>query len=70
MENEQLGEKFLLICRMTDDMLKHMSLAERDRMLQVHLAAVRGPAGNFKLLCEMTDAFAEIRRQRLEVPHE
>ena len=64
--SEVLWSRFLEICRMTDEMIAKMPPAKRDRMLQTHLAAARGPAGNFKLLCELTDAFAPIRRQRLE----
>lgn len=63
--NTDLGERFRQICEMTDERLRRMSPAERDRMLQVHLAAARGPRRNFALLCQMTDAFASVRRQRL-----
>lgn len=62
---DSIGEKFLRICEMTDERLRAMSPAERDRMLQIHLTAARGPRRNFMLLCEMTDSLAPIRRERL-----
>ncbi len=61
----ELGERFLLLCRMTDEMMRSMSPADRDRMLQEHLAAARGPGRNFLLLCQMSDALAGVRRERL-----
>jgi hypothetical protein len=63
--NADLGERFLKICAMTDERLKQMSPAERDRMLQIHLAATRSMGKKFILLCQMTDAFASVRRERL-----
>jgi len=60
-----LGEALVRICEMTDAMLRGMSPADRDRMLQCHLAAARGARRNFALLCQMTDAFATVRRERL-----
>jgi hypothetical protein len=61
----ELGVRLVRLCGMIEEWLRGMSSAERDRMLQVHLAAARGPRRNFLLLCEMTDALAPIRRARL-----
>ena len=63
----ELGERFLLLCRMTDDMMRRMAPCDRDRMLQEHLAAARGPGRNFLLLCQMSDALAGVRRERMEL---
>lgn len=74
MKNEQtssserersLGEALTRICEMTDARLRQMSPADRDRLLQYHLAAVRGPRRNFTLLCQMTDDLMPLRRARL-----
>ena len=54
-------ERFARLCRMTGDMLAIMTPAERDRMMQEHLAAARGPQRNLQLLCEMTRALLAIR---------
>lgn len=62
---DDLGERLILLSRMTDERLLAMSPAERDRMLQTHLAATRSPRRKFELLCRMTDSFASIRRERL-----
>jgi hypothetical protein len=43
-------------------MLSRMTSAERDRMMQEHLAAARGPQRNLQLLCEMTRTLFELRR--------
>ncbi len=61
---EELARKLVLTCRMTDEMLRNMSPADRDRMLQTHLAAVRGPARNFALVCQATDALMDLHRER------
>jgi len=47
---------------MTQEMLDRMTDAHRDRMLQEHLAAARGPEKNLQRLCEMTQALLELRR--------
>jgi hypothetical protein len=60
-----LGEGLIRICELTDARLREMSPAERDRLLQYHLAAARGPRRNFELLCRMTDDLAPVRRERL-----
>jgi hypothetical protein len=60
-----LGEVLVRICEMTDARLRAMSGPDRDRLLQLHLAAARGPRRNLSLLCEMTDAFTPVRRERL-----
>ncbi len=60
-----LGEALVRICERTDAMLRAMDPADRDRMLQIHLAAARGPRRNFMLLCKMTDDLAPVRRARL-----
>jgi hypothetical protein len=65
MSTNDLGERLLRICEMTDAQLRAMSPADRDRMLQVHLAAARGPRRNFTLLCAMTDGLAAVRRELL-----
>lgn len=46
-------------------MLRSMSPPRRDRLLQINLAAARGPQRNFRLLCQATDALAPVRRARL-----
>jgi hypothetical protein len=60
-----LGEMLVRICAMTDARLREMSPADRDRMLQTHLAAARGSRRNFMLLCSMTDSWAPVLRERL-----
>lgn len=56
------GERLVILCRMTQEMLDRMTDAERDRMLQEHLAAARGPEKNLQRLCEMTQTLLELRR--------
>ncbi len=60
-----LGEKLLRICEMTDARLRAMTPADRDRLLQAHLAATRSPSHKLLLLCSQTDALAPIRRDRI-----
>jgi hypothetical protein len=48
-------ERFLRACELSDDRWWSMSPGERDRIMQVHLAAARGPHNNFILACEMSD---------------
>ena len=63
--NAELGDRFLQLCRATDEMLAEMPPGERDRMLQEHLAATRGPGRNFLLLCQISDELAALRRERM-----
>ena len=56
-------ERFVRLCRMTDEMLAKMTPAERDRMMQEHLAAARGPERNLELLCNMTETLLALRKQ-------
>ncbi|MCK4660544.1 MAG: hypothetical protein KAV82_13570 [Phycisphaerae bacterium] len=39
---------------MTRDLLNDMTPAQRDRMMQIHLAQARGPRQNVLLACQMT----------------
>ncbi len=57
-------ERLARLCRMTQEMLDRMTDAQRDRMLQEHLAAARGPEKNLKCLCDMTQALLELRLAR------
>jgi len=57
-------EQFARLCRMTQEMLDRMTDAQRDRMLQEHLAAARGPEKNLKCLCDMTQTLLELRQAR------
>ena len=56
------GERLVKLCRMTQEMLDRMTDAQRDRMLQEHLAAARCPEKNLQRLCEMTQALLDLRR--------
>ena len=61
------------LCGETDEMLRRMAPRDRDRMLQEHLAAARGPRRNFLLLCQLSDELAGLRRDRMGMardPHE
>jgi len=62
--DEESRQRLAKTCEMMQEMLDNMSLAQRDRMRQTNLAAARGPANNFKLLCEMTDALRELRASK------
>jgi hypothetical protein len=46
---------------MTSEMLERMTPAERDRLLQRHLAEARGPQKNLSVLCAMTSALLRLR---------
>src|SRR5258705_13695449 len=65
--DSDLAARFSELRRATEAMSGRLSPAERDRVLQIKLAALRGSQRNFGLLCEMTDALAPIRRQRFGV---
>jgi len=47
---------------MTSEFLRGMTPQERDRVLQTHMAEARGPAGNARVLCAMTDLLIRSRR--------
>jgi hypothetical protein len=53
--------RFLAMCEMTEERLRTMSAADRDRMLQTHLSAARGPDKNFELMCETIDFLRSAR---------
>ena len=61
----EMEERLATLCRMTREMLERMTPAERDRMMQEHLASARGPEGNLARLCEMTRTLLALRRQPL-----
>lgn len=63
LESRERGEKLALVCRMTREMLERMTPAERDRMMQEHLAAARGPQRNLQLLCDMTRTLLALRNR-------
>jgi hypothetical protein len=56
--------RFIRACELTDSRLASMSPAERDRMLQTHLAAARGPERNLQLMFEMTDFLLSLRHEQ------
>ena len=56
-------QRLATLCRMTREMLERMTPAERDRMMQEHLAAARGPERNLQLLCDMTRTVLALRKQ-------
>ena len=56
-------ERFAHLGRMTREMLSRMTPAERDRMMQEHLAAARGPERNLQLLCDTVHALLAMRGQ-------
>ena len=59
----EMGERLATLCRMTREMLERMTPAERDRMMQEHLACARGPERNLALLCEMTRTLVALRKE-------
>ena len=60
--SEQLSDCFGELARATDERFRRMTVQERDRMLQIHLAQCRGAKLNGDLLCEMTAALIALRR--------
>ncbi len=62
-ESREMGERLAILCRMTREMLEQMSPAARDRMMQEHLAAARGPERNLQLLCDMTRTLLALRNR-------
>ena len=50
---------------MMNEYLRTMSPQERDRMMQTHLAQVRGPLGNGRALRLLTNALIRSRKDRL-----
>ncbi len=68
-QQREAEQRLATLCRMTREMLERMTSAERDRMMQEHLATARGPERNLQLLCEMTRFLFECRRpDRSEEP--
>lgn len=65
-----LEERFDRLCRMTAEFLQTMPPAGKDRMMQLHLSAVRGPERNFDLLCKMTASMLRLRKERDHVGNE
>lgn len=60
-----IADRFRRLCEMQQRRWDNMPPPEKDRLLQSHLAAARGPRRNFMLLCKMTDDFLPARRERL-----
>jgi len=60
--DEETCRKFAEVCRLTQERLDSMTPAERDRMLQEHLAEIRSPETKFRMLCQMTDMVFRLRR--------
>jgi len=56
------GERLVRLCRLTSEMLERMTPAERDRLLQRHLAEARGPQKNLVVLCAMTSTMLRLRQ--------
>lgn len=54
--------RFWRCVRLTDEMLRGMSAAQRDRMMQTHLAAARGPVKNFQVHCALASAMRALGR--------
>jgi hypothetical protein len=68
--DEETCRRFAEVCRLTQERLESMSPAERDRMLQEHLAEVRGPETKFRMLCQMTDMVFRLRRGAAQSPQD
>ncbi len=62
-QHREAERRLATLCRMTREMLDRMTPAQRDRMMQEHLAAARGPERNLRLLCEMSRFLFECRKQ-------
>ena len=59
--DEEAIQRLVRLCEMNQQMLDRMSDAQRDRILQTHLAEARGPAKNLQALCEMSDLIRSLR---------
>ena len=60
--DEESRQRLARLCEMSDALFDGMTPAQRDRIQQTHLAAARGPMGNLRLLCEMTNLLIRLRR--------
>ncbi len=59
--DEEAIRRLVRLCEMNQQMLERMTNAERDRILQTHLAEARGPEKNLQVLCEMSDLIRSLR---------
>jgi hypothetical protein len=64
-EAEERGRRLVEVFEATAEMFNRMSPAERDRIQQSHLAAARGPRGNFRLVLEGMDLLLKLRREQV-----
>ena len=60
--DEETCRRFAEVCRLTQERLSRMSPAERDRLLQEHLAEAHTPEKKFEMLCRMTTTMLRLRR--------
>lgn len=58
----QEEQRLVQLCEMQERMWSSLRPDERDRILQTHMAAARGPTRNLVLLCEMTDSLQALRQ--------
>jgi len=54
--------RFLRLCEMSDERMARMSPAERDGLLQSHMAAAMSPTKKLELLSDMMESVMVLRR--------
>jgi hypothetical protein len=61
MADDETCRRCAEVCRLTQERLSRMSAAERDRLLQEHLAEAHTPEKRFEMLCRMTTTMLRLR---------
>lgn len=63
-DDRDTTERAMCLRQMMNEFLRKMTAQERDRLMQVHLAQARGPAGNARALRSLTNALIRMRAAR------
>ena len=61
-DDRETAARALRLCELTHEMLSRMTLPERDRVMQQHLAQAATPAQKARALCAMTAFLLDARR--------
>jgi len=64
----EMTERFNRLCEMQDRLWRSMPPADKDRILQSHLAAARSPSTRLTMVCKMTDSLRCLRRAAAYYP--
>ncbi len=62
--NAAAAQRLHRVAQLTAEYLRALSPAERDRIMQTHLAQAREPSTNLKSVCQLTRSVLELRKNR------